>query len=612
MLAAGRALQGACAAVIAPTALSLVFVLFQDPQERGRAFAVYGAIASSGGALGLVAGGALTEFVDWRWCLLLNVLVAGVAMIGGARTLPPFPAHGDVPLPVGSAALGTCTLVALVYGASRATNAGWADTGVLAALGCALLAGTLFVLAQRRAANPMLPLRLLADRARAASYLAVGTAVVGSFGLSLMLSYHFQAVLDWTPLRTGLAFLPLSLAVAVSGTLVSGALGRRVPRRWLVAGGLVVAAAGVGLIGTLAPDSRYLTLVLPSLVLVGLGMGGVFTPAIGIVTDGVRQRDAGVASAMANTAMQVGSSLGVALVNTIAVTATRSALAEGSGSADALVHGYAVAAAGTALALLAVGGLTVTALRPRRIPRRGVTRSSTEGVTMSSPLRKPPGPVVEADTTGAAGAISGLVTGVSFVTAIVGAIRLARGPFPRPDATADDVRRYYTDSADAARFSLTGQAVSVASLALFTRHAASLARSSSPGERSRSTATAASGALSALLLAASATTNGRILASPNRPDDEIRADARRAFAAGGPLHGVAYGVFTGLVASSAARAGVLGTAGLWTGRLSAASGVAAPLYFRWENAGWLIPIGRFSGYVVSGLVGVRLARAGRA
>lgn len=205
-------------------------------------------------------------------------------------------------------------------------------------------------------------------------------------------------------------------------------------------------------------------------------------------------------------------------------------------------------------------------------------------------------------------ALAGPLSGVSFVAGVAGAVRLARAPFPRPGASGEDIRRYYTDSARAAEFSLSGQAVSVASLALFTRTAVRLAREGRPGSRALPLAVGVSGAASTLLLTGSALTGARLLRSPDRPDEELRHLARRAFDLGGPWHGVAYGVFTALLARGAADAGALASAGEWVGRGSALAGVAGPLYFRWEQAGWLIPIGRFSGYLVSGLVGVRVAR----
>jgi EmrB/QacA subfamily drug resistance transporter len=361
VLVAGRALQGAFAAVLAPTALSSIAVMFTDHAERGRAFAVYGAVASSGAIVGLVVGGALTELVSWRWCLLVNVVFAVGALVAGSRLLPRSEPNPTTPLPFASAALATTGLASLVYAASQAADHGWTAPRVWvpAVAGLGVLAR--FARRQARSSAPMLPLTLFGDRRRVLAYVAVTSGVVASFGLSLMLTYYFQAVLGWSPLHTGLAFLPLSAAVSVSGYAVSGVLARAVPARWLVSGGVALAGAGIGILSTLSLASGYATTVLPAMLLLGLGMGGVFTPAIQIVTSGVSPRDAGVAAAVANVAMQVGSSLGVAVLNSIAVSATRSY----TGASDpraALVHGYAVSAGWVAVALVAVVVLVAAGL----------------------------------------------------------------------------------------------------------------------------------------------------------------------------------------------------------------------------------------------------------
>jgi hypothetical protein len=263
---------------------------------------------------------------------------------------------------VTSAALATSGLAGLVYGAAHAADHPWSDPEVWgpALAGFGLLAA--FAFRQSRSAAPMLPLMLLRDRRRLLAYLAIASGVVASFGLSLMLTYYFQAALGWSPLHTGLAFLPLSAAVAASGYLVSGVLARTLSARWLTAAGLALAATGIGVLATLDVHSSYLTTVLPAEILVGLGMGGIFTPAIQVVTSGVAPRDAGVAAAVANVAMQVGGSLGVAVLNSIAVSATHGYTGD---PRAALVHGYATAAAWVAAALVVVVLMVVAGLSRR-------------------------------------------------------------------------------------------------------------------------------------------------------------------------------------------------------------------------------------------------------
>ncbi len=208
------------------------------------------------------------------------------------------------------------------------------------------------------------------------------------------------------------------------------------------------------------------------------------------------------------------------------------------------------------------------------------------------------------------GAIAGLLSGVTFVGAIVGAIKLAKDPIPRPGAEPDAVRGYYRDSAVAARFSASGQLVSILMLARFTASVARLAgRSSRP--RAMRAAVWSTGALSAASLAVSAFTHASLTVPASRSDSDVRRLSRRVFVVGGPLHGVVYGAFTAAASVAGRDAGLLGPAATRAGLATATAGVLSPAYFRWENAGWLIPIGRFGGYVVTGILATRLARGPR-
>ena len=360
VLVAGRALQGAFAAVLTPTALSLVAVTFTEARERARAFGVYGAVASSGAAAGLLLGGVLTEYVGWRACLGVNVVVAAAAAVAGRAVLPHDPGHHGATVDAASAALVTAGLAGVVLGCAQAASHGWTSAPVLvpALLGLATVGA--FLLRQSRRATPLLPLWVLADRSRAGAYLAVAVSVVGSFGMFLMLTYHFQVVLGWSPVRAGLAFLPMSLAVSASAYGLGSRLLPRVAPVLLVAPGLAVAATGLALLATLTTTSGYLTTTLPAEVLVGVGMGLVFTPAISVATHGVEPRLAGVAAATANTAMQVGGSLGTAVLNSIAVAATHGT------SPAALVHGYSTATTWSAVTLAVTAALSVVLLRRGR------------------------------------------------------------------------------------------------------------------------------------------------------------------------------------------------------------------------------------------------------
>ncbi|MGA8113940.1 MAG: MFS transporter, partial [Actinocatenispora sp.] len=357
MLAAARAAQGAFAALLAPTVLSLLALTFTEARERAKAFGIFGAIAGGGGAAGLVLGGLLSEHLGWRWCLYVSVPIAiGTAIAGwsllGTRTGTPPAAPEGSPgsrrrLDLVGALASTGGLVAVVYACARAVQHGWLAPDVLGLLVTGVVLLALFVLREARAAYPLLPLRILRDRNRVGGYLAVAFAVAGMLGTFLFLTYYLQVARGLSPVLTGLAFLPLSGAVFVSSQVASRLL-PRVPPRALIAPGLLVAAGATALLTRLSVDSSYATGVLPAEILLGLGMGWVFAPAISTATHRLSARDAGVGAAVVNAAQQVGGSLGVALLNTVAATTTAAYLAArshpGGAHAAALVHGYTAAA----------------------------------------------------------------------------------------------------------------------------------------------------------------------------------------------------------------------------------------------------------------------------
>jgi EmrB/QacA subfamily drug resistance transporter len=365
MLIGARALQGSFAALLAPTALSLVAVTFTEARERAKAFAVYGGIAGSGGAAGLILGGALTEYLTWRWCLYVNIPIAIVAAAGGWILLSDARSasqrHFDVP----GLLLAVAGLVSVVEACAQAVSDGWRARPVMALLIAGAASLTLFVVRESRATNPMLPLRIVRNRNRGGAYVSAGVAVAGMFGVFLLLTYYFQVVLHYSPLRAGLAFLPLSAAALFSSGAIASRLLPRVPPRALIVPGLLVAATGMALLSQLTTDSSYMTLVLPVEVLLGLGMGCVFVPAFSIATADIDRRDAGVASAMVTTVQQIGGSIGIALLNTIATSAAAGYAASlplgAADQAKSLVHGYSVSA-GWAAGVLVVAAFIVAIL----------------------------------------------------------------------------------------------------------------------------------------------------------------------------------------------------------------------------------------------------------
>ena len=331
MLVVARGAQGVFGALLAPAALSLLTVTFSgsSSKERGQAFAVFGAIAGAGGAVGLILGGALTEYLSWRWCLYVNVVIAVVAVIGAVLFLPRRNADSESStgrgLDVPGALLSVAGLVSLVYGLASAETDGWtaSSTLIFIALGVVLLAA--FVVVETRVAHPLLPIRVLTNRARGGAYVAVGLVGAGMFGVFLFLTYYLSTVLGYAPLPTGFAFLPMIVSLVIAAQLAPRLvtrIGLKVP----VTVGFVVGALGMLLLTTLDVDSGYWTSVFPGLVVVGLGMGFIVAPSFAAATQGVRSDDAGVASAAVNTFQQIGGSIATAVLSAIAASAAADAL----------------------------------------------------------------------------------------------------------------------------------------------------------------------------------------------------------------------------------------------------------------------------------------------
>jgi len=368
MLISARAVQGGFAAVLAPTALSLLATTFTDPDERRQSFAVYGAVAGSGGAVGLVLGGILTEYLSWRWCLYVNVLFAAVAGIGAAVLL-----GRDVPgrrprVDVLGAALVSGGMFCIVYGFSNAATHSWGtpSTWAFIAAGVVLLAG--FAAWEARAPEPLLPLRIVADRTRAGAYLAMLFAGAGMFGILLFLNYYMQQSLGYSPVITGLAFLPMVALVMMVGQLANVVLMPRTGPRPLIAAGMLLGGTSAALLTRLGPHSPYAGYILPSVLLIGAGLGFIFAPSADTGTAGVPFRDTGVASATVNTGNQLGGSIGTSLLNTIFATAIATWIAANVRGrpgplqlAQAALHGYTVAFWWTA-AIFAAGAVICGAL----------------------------------------------------------------------------------------------------------------------------------------------------------------------------------------------------------------------------------------------------------
>ena len=348
MLLAGRAIQGAFGAMLAPAALSTLTVTFTNPAERGKAFGIFGAIAGAGGAIGLLLGGVLTEYLSWRWCLYVNVVFSVVAVTAAVRLLRRDRRDPDVRLDPPGTVLVVAGLVGIVYGLSEADTKGWGAPLTIGLLVAGAVLLVLFVLTERRVAHPLLPLRIVLDRFRGGAYLAIGLSAIGLFGIFLFLTYYLEEILRYSPVATGLAFLPMIVALIASSTTSSGLLMPRFGPRILVTAGLVIAAGGIVILAAqLGVTTNYAAVILPALLVIGLGLGLVFGCGLNTATYGAAAEDAGVASAMVNTCQQVGGSIGTALLNTIAASALSSYLVTHGHSAAAeaggAVHSYVVA-----------------------------------------------------------------------------------------------------------------------------------------------------------------------------------------------------------------------------------------------------------------------------
>lgn len=349
MLVGARALQGAFGALLAPTALAVLTTTFTIPKERARAFGVFGAIAGAGGAIGLLLGGYLTEVFDWRWNLYINVFIAVIAIIGAVFFVSNAKRTGPRPkLDIPGTVLVSGALFGLVYGFSNAETDGWDSPltrGMLVASGVLMIA---FVLWQRLAAHPLLPLSIVLDRNRGAAYSSVLIAGAGMFGIFLFVTYYLQTSLHYTPIQTGLSFLPMIAMLVLAAQLSTNIFVPRLGPKVMVPFGMALGAIGMAYLTHLGLDSTYVADILPPLMILGFGMGSIMPASMQTATLGVDVEFAGVASAMVNTSQQVGGSLGTALLNTLAATAAADYVAahlpaSAAVVADAAVQSYATA-----------------------------------------------------------------------------------------------------------------------------------------------------------------------------------------------------------------------------------------------------------------------------
>ncbi len=388
-----RGLQGVGAAISAPTALSLIATNFPEGQPRNRAMGVYAAMSGGGGAVGLLLGGVLTDLVSWRWIFFVNVPIAALVLVLAPRALnESSTTHGRLDVP--GAVTVTGGMLSLVYGLSNAASHSWASAGTLVPLALAAFLLGLFVIVESRSPAPIMPFTIFKSRNRSAAYglmFCLGTAV---FSMFFFLTQFLQNVLGWSPIRTGLGFLPMTAGIIVAAGLTSRLVGKVGIRTPLLIG---PAAAVVGLawITRLTPTTTY-PFILAPLVLIALGMGMSFVPLTLTAVAGVKSTDAGLASALLNTAQQVGGALGLAVLATVAIQATKSkveslaAAAHGhlspSATALATTHGYTTAfEVATGLALLGFL-ISLVAIRSPQVGTPGDERDEPDALDESMEL----------------------------------------------------------------------------------------------------------------------------------------------------------------------------------------------------------------------------------
>ena len=347
MLVAARSIQGAFGALLAPSVLALLATTFTNPTERGKAFGIYGAIAGDGGAIGLLLGGVLTSYASWRWTLFVNLGFAAVAATGAALWLRNDRAADSDPLDVPGVALVTGGLFSIVYGLSHAETTSWHDPYTIGFLILGVVLLTVFAVLETRVKFPLLPPRVVKNRTRAGSLLAMLFASIGIFGVFLFLTYYLQGTLGFSPVKTGFAFLPMVAALATMAQVSNRVLLPKVGPKIIVPIGLACDAVAMYLLHRVGLHSSYVSHVMPYLILLGIGFGLSLAPSFSTGTLGLQPHDAGVGSATLNTAQQVGVSIGTALLNTLAAGAATAYLVGKIASPETLrsaaLHSYTTA-----------------------------------------------------------------------------------------------------------------------------------------------------------------------------------------------------------------------------------------------------------------------------
>ena len=378
-----RGLQGLFAALLAPAALALLTVTFPHGKDRTTAFAVFGTIAGSGAAVGLVLGGALTEFASWRWCLLVNVIFVAIALVAGLLLLTESKAEGENRYDVWGAITVTLGLGSLVYGFSLAEE-GWAAWGTIGFLAGGIVLLAIFVVIEMRVAQPLLPLRIILNRVRGGALLI--QAIIGSvlIGATMYLALHLQIVMGLSPLMAGLANVAMTVVILAVVPVFAKLLPAIGPRPLMIAGPLC-AAAGLFLLSFITVEGAYVTHILPGLVLLGIGLAMIFVPLQNLALTGVAPHDAGAASATVNSAMQIGGSIGLSVFTVFYANASADALALGAAPFTAFTDGYSAVFLAASVALVIASLIAVFMIRGSKsdlMPEPAAGRTADEAALL--------------------------------------------------------------------------------------------------------------------------------------------------------------------------------------------------------------------------------------
>jgi EmrB/QacA subfamily drug resistance transporter len=380
MLIVGRGLQGLGGALLSPAALSIITTTFTDQAERTKALGVWSAIAAGGGAVGLIMGGALTQLASWEWIFIVNVPVGIATLLATLRYVPESRAYLEHrTFDLAGAVTVTAGLVVLVYAIVKAQSFGWGSGRTVGLIAAALVLLAAFVAIERRSKAPLIRLSIFRVKTLTVADIVLLLVASGLFGMFFFASLYVQEILGYSPLRAGLAFLPVTAGIAIGAGIAQGLI-KRVGIRDVAVFGIVLATVGLGVLAGIPVHGTYVANLLPGLLPMSIGMGLTFVPITLMATGGVGENDAGLASGLFNTAQQVGGSLGLAILSTLAATRTTDLLSGLHGTAlfaatnAAKVSGYRVAFIAAAV-MLGVGAVIMAAtIRRRDVENLDVTQ----------------------------------------------------------------------------------------------------------------------------------------------------------------------------------------------------------------------------------------------